>query len=132
MPWAHIPACAKMREKLSGASPVVQARRGTHANTLTHAFTMGAAGLAALVANAVSSYRADDEKVSRVPDSEARKKCLARQYSGHDALPADRKFPSQPMDPWLTCIRSRSSDPPIWGTRPQRQYTAFRLIPCVH
>ena len=79
---------------------------------------MGAVGLAALVANAVSSYRADDEEVPRVPDSEARKKCLARQYSGHDALPADRKFPSQPMGPWLTCIRSRSTDPPIWGTRP--------------
>jgi hypothetical protein len=107
-----------MREELS----VLRVCAGTawHAwnGTLTHAFTMGAVGLAALVANAVSSYHADDEEVPGVPDSEARKKCLARQYSGHDALPADCKFPSQLMGPWLTCIRSRSSDPPIWGTRP--------------
>jgi hypothetical protein len=42
-----------------------------------------------------TSYRDDDEEVPRVPDSKARQKCLARQYSGHDALPADCKSPWQ-------------------------------------
>jgi len=37
--------------------------------------------------------RADDEEVLRVPDSKARQKCLARQYSGDGALPAGCKFP---------------------------------------
>jgi hypothetical protein len=36
---------------------------------------------------------AADEEVPRVPDSKARQKCLARQYSGDDALPAGCKFP---------------------------------------
>jgi hypothetical protein len=44
-----------------------------------------------------TSYGADDEELPRVPDSKARQKSLARQYSGHDALSADCKFPWQPM-----------------------------------
>ena len=44
-----------------------------------------------------TSYRADDEEVPLVPDSKARQECLARQYSGDDALPAVCKFPWQPI-----------------------------------
>jgi hypothetical protein len=44
-------------------------------------------------------YDADGEKVRRVLralGSKARQQYPARQYSGHDALPADCKFPWQP------------------------------------
>ena len=34
----------------------------------------------------------DDEAVPRVQDSKARQTCLAEQYSGHDALPADCRY----------------------------------------
>jgi hypothetical protein len=47
-----------------------------------------------------TSYGADDnnEEVPRVPGhSKAPQYRLARQYSGHDALPADCKFPWQPI-----------------------------------
>jgi hypothetical protein len=41
---------------------------------------------------------ADDDEVPRVPGhSKARQKCLARQYSGDDALPADCKVPWHPI-----------------------------------
>ena len=79
-----------------------------------------------------TSYRADEE-VPRVPDSKARQKWLARQYSGHDALPADCKFPWQPKMGRLRLQRSWSSDPPIWrGTRPSDSTTrvqAYSMLP---
>ena len=74
----------------------------------------------------------DDEQVPRVPvpeHSKARQYCLARQYSGHDALPVDCKFPSSP----IVELIGTAFDPPslAWYT-PQRQYThvqAYFLLP---
>jgi hypothetical protein len=79
-------------------------------------------------------WRADDddnEQVApRVPGhSKARQHCLARQYSGHDALPADCKFPSQSI---VASLRIRTSNPPslAWRTPPVAHAPAtVRLIP---
>ena len=62
-----------------------------------------------------TSYCADDEEVPRVPGhSKARQQCLARQYSGHDALPADCKFRWQPI---AAELRITTSDPPYLATQ---------------
>jgi hypothetical protein len=68
----------------------------------------------------VRSYR---EEVPRVQDSKARQSCLAGQYSGHDALPADCKCPWQPKMERPLSLRSSPCDPPYlaWHT-PQPQY----------
>jgi hypothetical protein len=62
----------------------------------------------------------------RVPDSKARQYCLARRYSGHDALPADCKVPWQLI---VAVLRIRTSDPPplAWHT-PQSHSTAIRVV----
>jgi hypothetical protein len=53
--------------------------------------------------------------VPRVPGhSKARQQCLARQYSGHDALPADCKFRWQPI---AAELRITTSDPPYLATQ---------------
>jgi hypothetical protein len=59
------------------------------------------------------SYRDDEEEVPRVQRSKARQNRLARQCSGHGALPADCKFPWQPKMGRLRLQRSWSSDSPI-------------------
>jgi hypothetical protein len=61
-----------------------------------------------------------------VPDSKARQRCLARRYSGHDALPADCKVPWQLI---AAVLRIRTSDPPpLRGTRPSSHSTAIRVV----
>jgi len=62
----------------------------------------------------------------RVPDSKARQYCLARRYSGHDALPADCKVPWQLI---VAVLRIGTSDPPplAWHT-PQSHSTAIRVV----
>src|SRR6478736_1417704 len=63
----------------------------------------------------LTSYGADDEEVPRVPGhSKARQQYLARQYSGHDALPADCKFRWQPI---AAELRITTSDPPYLATQ---------------
>jgi hypothetical protein len=54
----------------------------------------------------------------RVPDSKARQYCLARRYSGHDALPADCKVPWQLI---VAVLRIRTSDPPPLAWHTERQ-----------
>jgi hypothetical protein len=86
-----------------------------------------------LVAGPTSSYGADDEQVSRVPDSKARQSCLTGQCNGHDALPAGRRFPSQSKKARLEWQRYGSSHPLMWrGTRPSDSTLASKRIRCFH
>ena len=67
----------------------------------------------------------DDEAVPRVQDSKARQTCLAEQYSGHGALPADCKCPWHPAVKARIFINAASSGPAesTWRA-PYRQQSA--------
>ena len=63
---------------------------------MTAARRLKSARRVVLVPDLLLTVGADDEEVPRVPvHSKARQECLAGQYSGDDALPADCKVPWQ-------------------------------------
>ena len=112
--------CHKMRGRTLCFAVCVVRRGNAWYGTLPHAsrWRLGELG----VANAVSSYRADDEEVPRcrmearkVPGSEETRAAMMHYLR----IVNSRRMPRAP---WLRCIRSRSFDSSNWRHTPQRQY----------